>query len=66
MLPQSGVIHKIRDTTHAFLDTGNTDDAAPRIRQYFEFKLEEVISRVGIPVPIGIAFNDDKQMAKTL
>ncbi|QOG21698.1 hypothetical protein [Bradyrhizobium sp. SEMIA] len=66
VLPQSGAIHKIRDATHAFLDTGNTDDAAPRIRQYLEFKLEEVISRVGIPVPIGIAFNDDKHMAKNL
>jgi len=66
VLPQSGAIHKIRDATHAFLDTGNTDDAAPRIRQYLEFKLEEVISKVGIPVPIGIAFNDDKHMAKNL
>ncbi|VIO71288.1 hypothetical protein [Bradyrhizobium ivorense] len=66
VLPQSGAIHKIRDATHAFLDTGNTDDAAPRIRQYLEFKLEEVISRVGIPVPIGIAFNDDRHMAKNL
>ncbi|MDI3567130.1 AAA family ATPase [Bradyrhizobium sp. Arg816] len=66
VLPQSGAIHKIRDATHAFLDTGNTDDSAPRIRQYLEFKLEEVISRVGIPVPINIAFNDDKHMAKNL
>ncbi|MET4751187.1 AAA family ATPase [Bradyrhizobium sp. RT11b] len=66
VLPQSGAIHKIRDATHAFLDTGNTDDAAPRIRQYLEFKLEEIISKVGIPVPIGIAFNDDKHMAKNL
>lgn len=66
VLPQSGAIHKVRDATHAFLDTGNTDDAAPRIRQYLEFKLEEVISKVGIPVPIAIAFNDDKHMAKNL
>ncbi|MES5486697.1 AAA family ATPase [Bradyrhizobium sp. INPA03-11B] len=66
VLPQSGAIHRIRDATRALLDTGNTDDAAPRIRQYLEFKLEEVISRVGIPVPIGIAFNDDKHMAKNL
>lgn len=50
VLPQSGAIHKIRDATHAFRDAGNTDDAAPRIRQYLEFKLEEVISRVGTPV----------------
>ncbi|KWV54694.1 hypothetical protein AS156_06925 [Bradyrhizobium macuxiense] len=66
VLPQSGAIHRIRDATRALLDTGNTDDAAPRIRQYLEFKLEEVISRVGIPVPIAIAFNDDKHMAKNL
>lgn len=66
VLPQSGAIHKIRDATHGFLDMGNTNDAAPRIRQYLEFKLEEVIGKVGIPVPIGIAFNDDKHMAKSL
>jgi hypothetical protein len=66
VLPQSGAIHKIRDATIGFLDTGNTTDAAPRVRQYLEFKLEEVIARVNIPVPIGIAFNDDKHMAKNL
>lgn len=66
VLPQSGAVHKIRDATHAFLDTGNTTDAAPRIRQYLEFKLEEVITKVGIPVPIGLAFNDDKHIAKNL
>lgn len=66
VLPQSGAIHKIREATHGFLDTGNTTDAAPRIRQYLEFKLGEVISKVGIPVPIDMAFSDDKQMAKNL
>lgn len=66
VLPQSGAIHKIRDATYGFLDTGNTIDAAPRIRQYLEFKLEEIIGKIGIPVPIGIAFNDDKHMAKSL
>lgn len=66
VLPQSGAVHKIRDATHGFLDTGNTTDAAPRIRQYLEFKLEEVIQKVGIPVPMNIAFSDDKHMAKNL
>lgn len=66
VLPQSGAIHKIRDATIGFLVTGNTTDAAPRVRQYLEFKLEEVIAKVNIPVPIGIAFNDDKHMAKNL
>ena len=66
VLPQSGAIHKIRDATIGLLVTGNTTDAAPRVRQYLEFKLEEVIAKVNIPVPIGIAFNDDKHMAKNL
>ncbi len=66
VLPQSGAIHKIRDATIGFLDTGNTTDAAPRVRQYLEFKLQDVIARVNIPVPIGLAFNDEKHMAKNL
>ena len=66
VLPQSGAVSKIRDATLSFLNAGNTDDAAPRIRQYLEFKLEEVITRVGIPVPITIAYNDDKHMAQNL
>lgn len=66
VLPQSGAVHKIKDATIGFLDAGNTEDAAPRIRQYLEFKLEEVINRVAIPVPMTIAFNDDKHMAQNL
>ena len=66
VLPQSGAINRVRDATHAFLNTGNVTDAAPRIRQYLEFKLEEIINKVSIAVPIGIAFNDDKHMAKDL
>lgn len=66
VLPQSGAIHKIRDATIGFLNTGNTTDAAPRVRQYLEFKLEEVIAKVNIPVPIGLAFNDEKHMAKNM
>lgn len=66
VLPQSGAISKIRDVTMDLLDAGNVDSAAPRIRQYLEFKLEEVIQKVQIPVPIAIAYNDDKHMAQNL
>lgn len=66
VLPQSGAINRVRDATHEFLNTGNVIDAAPRIRQYLEFKLEEVINKVSIAVPIGIAFSDDKHMAQNL
>tara|TARA_R110001599_G_scaffold261569_1_gene461984 strand:- start:2497 stop:4968 length:2472 start_codon:yes stop_codon:yes gene_type:complete len=66
VLPQSGAVTKIKDATIDLLDVGNVDDAAPRIRQYLEFKLEEIILKVQIPVPITIAFNDDKHMASNL
>lgn len=66
MLPQSGAMSRIKDATLAHLHAGNVEDAAPRIRQYLEFKLEEVITKVGVPVPMTIAFSDDKHMAKNL
>jgi len=66
VLPQSDAVSKIRDATRDLLDSGNVVSAAPRIRQYLEFKLEEVIQKVRIPVPITIAYNDDKQMAQNL
>ncbi len=66
VLPQSGAASKIRDVTIGLLDAGNVHSAAPRIRQHLEFKLEEVIQKVQIPVPITIAYNDDKHMAQNL
>lgn len=66
VLPQSGAVTRVKDATLAFLDAGNVEDAAPRIRQYLEFKLEEIILRVRIPVPMVIAYSDDKHMASNL
>jgi hypothetical protein len=45
------------------LSAGNAQDAAPRIRQYLEYILEEVIIRCRIPVPMDMALGDDKRMA---
>jgi hypothetical protein len=47
----------------ALLNAGNAQDAAPRIRQYLEYKLEEIIIRCRIPVPMDIALGDDRRMA---
>lgn len=66
VLPQSNAVTKVRDATIAHLNAGNVDDAAPRIRQYLEFKLMEVISKLNVAVPIDIAFSDDKRMAGNL
>lgn len=61
VLPQSGAVNKVRDTTLDLLNAGRVDDAAPRIRQYLEYTLHEVIDRCRIPVPLDLAFGDDKR-----
>ena len=66
VLPQSNAVSRLKDKTIDLLNIGNTTDAAPRIRQYLEYKLEEIISRCRIPVPIDIAMSDEKHMADNL
>jgi hypothetical protein len=61
VLLQSGAVNKVRDTTMDLLRAGRVDDAAPRIRQYLEYVLHSVIDRCRIPVPIDLAFGDDKR-----
>jgi DNA repair exonuclease SbcCD ATPase subunit len=63
VLPQSNAVNRVRDATMALLNAGNAQDAAPRIRQYLEYVLEEIIVRCRIPVPMDIALNDEKHMA---
>ncbi|HTY69915.1 MAG TPA: hypothetical protein VMH36_24885, partial [Alphaproteobacteria bacterium] len=63
ILPQSNAVNRVRDATMALLNAGNAQDAAPRIRQYLEYVLEEIIIRCRIPVPMDIALSDDKRMA---
>lgn len=61
VLQQSGSVNKVRDTTLDLLNAGRVDDAAPRIRQYLEYILHEVIDRCRIPVPMDVAFGDNKR-----
>jgi hypothetical protein len=61
VLPQSGAVNKVREATVDFLSAGRVDEAAPRIRQYLEYTLHTVIDHCQIPVPIDLAFNDEKQ-----
>lgn len=63
VLPQSNAVNRVRDATMALLNAGNAQDAAPRIRQYLEFVLEEIIIRCRIPVPMDVALTDDRRMA---
>jgi hypothetical protein len=61
VLPQSGAVNKVRDATLDLLNSGRVDDAAPRVRQYLEYTLHDVISRCRIPVTLDLAFGDDKR-----
>ncbi|AMG75575.1 ATP-binding protein [Sphingopyxis granuli] len=63
VLPQSNAVNRVRDATLDLLNAGNAQDAAPRIRQYIEYVLEEIIIRCRVPVPMDIALGDDRRMA---
>lgn len=60
VLLQSGAVNKVRDATIDLLNMGRVDEAAPWIRRYLEYRLHHVIDRCRIPVPLDIAFGDDK------
>ena len=63
VLLQSGAANKVRDSAITLLQAGRVDDAAPRIRNFLEFTLHRVIDRCRIPVPIDLAFGDEKRTA---
>ena len=63
VLPQSGAVNKVRDKTLELLNEGRVDDAAPRIRQYLEYALHNIVDRCRIPLPLDLVFGDEKRTA---
>lgn len=63
VLPQAGAVNKVRDQTIAMLQAGQVDFAKEGVRQYLEYRLCDLISRLRIPVPMDVAFNDNKQLS---
>jgi hypothetical protein len=63
VLPQAGAVNKVRDQTISMLQAGQVDLAKEGVRQYLEYRLSDLISRLRIPVPVDVAFNDNKQLA---
>jgi len=55
---------RLKSTAEYFLNAGKIPQAEPLIRQYLEFKLLEIIKRVGIKVPIDFSIRDDKKMVQ--
>ncbi|WP_442753290.1 hypothetical protein ACNHKD_09745 [Methylocystis sp. JAN1] len=63
VLPQAGAVNKVRDQTISMLQAGQVDFAKEGVRQYLEYRLSDLILRLRIPVPVDVAFNDNKQLA---
>jgi len=56
--------NRLRQSADNALSAGLVESAEPYVRQYLEFKLVQVIQKLGIPVPLDFAIRDDKQMVK--
>jgi hypothetical protein len=62
ILSQTQGADRLKNTINTLLSAGQISQAEPLIRQYLEFKLQQIIRRVDIPVPIDFAIKDTNRM----
>jgi hypothetical protein len=66
--PMGAILHqaqgadRLKTTIESLLSTGQVVQAKPLIRQYLEYKLQQIIRKVNIPVPIDFAIKDTSRM----
>ena len=66
--PMGAILHqaqgadRLKNTILALLSAGQVSQAEPLIRQYLEYKLQQIIRKVHIPVPIDFAIKDSSRM----
>ena len=66
--PMGAILHQAQGTDHlkttiaSLLSAGQVSQAEPLIRQYLEYKLQQIIRRVDIPVPMDFAIKDTSRM----
>ncbi|QDU86149.1 recombination protein F [Planctomycetes bacterium Pla163] len=53
---------RLKTTVESLLSAGQGSQAEPLIRQYLEYKLQQVIRKVDIPVPLDFAIKDTSRM----
>ena len=58
ILQQAQGADRLKTTIASLLSAGQVSEAEPLIRQYLEYKLQQIIRRVDIPVPIDFAIKD--------
>src|SRR3546814_20607268 len=52
----------LKITITTLLTAGQVSQAEPLVRQYLEYKLQQIIRRVDVPVPIDFAIKDTSRM----
>lgn len=62
ILSQTQGADRLKTTISTLLTAGQVSQAEPLIRQYLEYKLQQIIRRVDIPVPIDFAIKDTSRM----
>lgn len=62
ILSQTQGADRLKTTISTLLSAGQTSQAEPLIRQYLEFKLQQIIRKVNIPVPIDFVIKDTNRM----
>ena len=66
--PMGAILHqaqgadRLKTTIASLLAAGQVTQAEPLIRQYLEYKLQQIIRKVDIPVPIDFAIKDTSRM----
>ena len=58
ILQQAQGADRLKKTILSLLSAGQVSQSEPLIRQYLEYKLQQIIRRVGVPVPIDFAIKD--------
>ena len=68
--PMGAILHqaqgadRLKTTISLLLSAGQVNQAESHIRQYLEYKLQQIIRRVDIPVPIDFAIKDTSRMVR--
>lgn len=65
ILTQTQDANRHRTSAEHFLGAGQIDQAEPLIRQYLEFKLQQIIRKVNIRVPFDFAVRDDRKQVQS-
>lgn len=62
IMTQAQDADRLKGSAYRLLSAGQVAEAAPLVRQYLEYKLMQVITKVSIPVPLDFAMKDHNKM----